>query len=111
MNASLCRVVRESALIYLQTQNVLRIKNTCPAWSGPAQFLIYVLKCHVNSLTTKKQISKFSSANFRNCYVQAISYCEFNYQMANSVDLDEVAPYEPPHQDLRCLQFSYFRLW
>ena len=24
--------------------------------------------------------------------------------MANSVDLDEVAPYEPPHQDLHCLQ-------
>ena len=24
--------------------------------------------------------------------------------MANSVDLDEVAHDEPPHQDLRCLQ-------
>ena len=27
---------------------------------------------------------------------------------ANSVDLDEVAPYEPPHQDLRCLQIQIF---
>ena len=26
--------------------------------------------------------------------------------MANSVDLDEVAHYEPPHQDLRCLQIQ-----
>ena len=28
--------------------------------------------------------------------------------MANSVDLDEVAPYEPPHQDLCCLQIQLF---
>ena len=28
--------------------------------------------------------------------------------MANSVDLDEVAHHEPPHPDLRCLQFQLF---
>ena len=28
--------------------------------------------------------------------------------MANSVDLDEVAHYEPPHQDLRCLKIQLF---
>ena len=28
--------------------------------------------------------------------------------MANSVDLDEVAPHEPPHQDLRRLQIHLF---
>ena len=28
--------------------------------------------------------------------------------MANSVDLDEVAHHEPPHQDLRCLQILLF---
>ena len=27
---------------------------------------------------------------------------------ANGVDLDEVAHYEPPHQDLRCLQIRLF---
>ena len=27
---------------------------------------------------------------------------------ANSVDLDEVAHHEPPHQDLRCLQIQLF---
>ena len=27
---------------------------------------------------------------------------------ANSVDLDEVAHDEPPHQDLRCLQIKLF---
>ena len=27
--------------------------------------------------------------------------------MANSVYLDEVAHYEPPHQDLRCLQIQH----
>ena len=29
-------------------------------------------------------------------------------RMANSVDLDEVAHDEPPHQDLRCLQIQLF---
>ena len=28
--------------------------------------------------------------------------------MANSVYLDEVAHYEPPHQDQRCLQIQLF---
>ena len=28
--------------------------------------------------------------------------------MANSVELDEVAHYEPPHQDQRCLQIQLF---
>ena len=28
--------------------------------------------------------------------------------MANRVDFDEVAHYEPPHQDLRCLQIQLF---
>ena len=28
--------------------------------------------------------------------------------MANSVDLDEVAHYEPPHLDLHCLQIKSF---
>ena len=28
-------------------------------------------------------------------------------RLPNSVDLDEVAHYEPPHLDLRCLQFSF----
>ena len=28
--------------------------------------------------------------------------------MENSVDLDEVAHYEPPHQDLLCLQIQLF---
>ena len=27
---------------------------------------------------------------------------------ANSIDLDEVAHYEPPHQDLCCLQIQLF---
>ena len=36
--------------------------------------------------------------------VQVISYLEFKDWRANSVDLDEVAHYEAPHQDPRCLQ-------
>ena len=31
-------------------------------------------------------------------------HVEDKYKGANSVALDEVAHYEPPHQDLRCLQ-------
>ena len=39
---------------------------------------------------------------------QAITYLEFKDSGANSVDLVEVAHYEPPHQDLRCLQIHLF---
>ena len=39
---------------------------------------------------------------------QAISYREFKDQRANTVDLDEVAHHEPPHQDLGCLQIQLF---
>ena len=35
-----------------------------------------------------------------------MAYREFQVQRANSVDLDEVAQYETPHQDLRCLQIK-----
>ena len=31
-----------------------------------------------------------------------------SYAYANSVDLDEVAHFEPPHQDLRCLRIQLF---
>ena len=31
--------------------------------------------------------------------------------MANSVDLDEMAHTEPPHQDLRCLQIQLCLSW
>ena len=35
----------------------------------------------------------------------------YHMERANSVDLDEVAHYEPPHQDLCCLQIQLiFRL-
>ena len=40
--------------------------------------------------------------------MQAISYCEFKDKRANRVDLDEVAHYEPPHQDQDCLQIQLF---
>ena len=37
-----------------------------------------------------------------------MSYWEFEDYRANSVDLDEVAHDELPHQDLRCLQIQLF---
>ena len=37
-----------------------------------------------------------------------MSYLEFKEERANSLDLDEVAHDEPPHQDLRCLQIQLF---
>ena len=67
-----------------------------------------VLVC-VNSLTTEKHTTKFSSANFSK---KKLNPCYFimriQRQRANSVDLDEVAHYEPPHQDLHCLQMQLF---
>ena len=60
----------------------------------------------LNSLTTKKQTTKFSSANFQKMLNP--SHIIFRIQRANSLDLDEVAHYELPHQDLRCLLIQLF---
>ena len=37
-----------------------------------------------------------------------MSHWEFEDKRANSVDLDEVAHFEPPHQDLRCLHIHMY---
>ena len=52
-------------------------------------------------------VCKFSKKNVSSSY-RDILYWEFKDYRANSVDLDEVAHYEPPHQDLRCLQIQLF---
>ena len=58
----------------------------------------------LKSLTTKEQTTKFSSANFQK--MLGLSYIILRFQRleGNSVDRDEVAHHEPPHQDLRCLR-------
>ena len=67
--------------------------------------LLLVICPLFNSLSAKKQTTKFTSAKIKKkCIVQYISYWEFKEYRANSVDLDEAAHYEPPHQDLCCLQ-------
>ena len=57
---------------------------------------------YVNSLTTK-QTTKCLFANFQKTL--SPSYIKLRIQRleGNSVDLDEVAHCEPPHQDLCCL--------
>ena len=57
-----------------------------------------------NSLTIKKQTTKFSSANFQK--MLSPSYTILRIQKL--VDLDEVAHDELPHQGLRCLQIQLF---
>ena len=59
-----------------------------------------------NSFTTKKQTTKFSSANLQ----RNVNFKLYLDLRANSVDLDEVAHYKPPHQDLRCLQIQFSSL-
>ena len=51
-------------------------------------------------------MSKFSSANFQKNVKSKLYHIENSKtrRQLNSVDLDEVARYEPPHQYLRCLQ-------
>ena len=77
--------------------------------------------CHLEREAITKMMDSFS--NFMNAlltlslpkaddkifvckFSKAILYWEFNEQRANSVDLDEVAHYKPPHKDLRCLQIQ-----
>ena len=62
-----------------------------------------------NSLTTKKQTTKFSSANYQKMKNLNLSFIILSSQRVEySVDLDEVALYEPPYQDLRYLQIQLF---
>ena len=62
----------------------------------------------LNSLITIKQTTKFSSANFQKMLSPSHIILRIQRLEANSVELDEVAHYEPPHQDLRCLQIQLF---
>ena len=59
----------------------------------------------LNSLTTEKQTTKFSSAIFQKMLRPSNIILRIQrLEGKQCVDLDEVAHYEPPHQDLRCLQ-------
>ena len=64
----------------------------------------------VNSFTSKKQTTEFSSANFQKVLSPNYMYIILRIHRleANSVDLDEVAHHEPPHQDLCCLHIQIF---
>ena len=48
--------------------------------------------------------AKFPSAKFKRKFIKVISNSEFKDKRTNSVDLDEVAHYEPLHRDLHSLQ-------
>ena len=64
---------------------------------------------HLNSLATSsfKQTTKFSSVNFQK-EILSPSYIILRTLRVENEDLDEVAYYEPPHQDLHCLQIQLF---
>ena len=61
-----------------------------------------------NSLTTKKQTIKCSSANFQKKITQSYIILRTQRLEGKQCRLDEVAHNEPPHQDLRCLQIQLF---
>ena len=44
------------------------------------------------------------SVNLKKKFNPSYNVWEFKDQRTNSVDLDEVAHYEPPHLDLNCLK-------
>ena len=80
-------------------------------WETARYRLKYSLKGPLNQkqptnqlFNYQKQTTKFSSANFE----KKIKSRLFQDSIANSVGLDEVAHYEPPHQDLPCLQIQLF---
>ena len=61
-----------------------------------------------NSFTTKKHMSKFSSANFQKLLSPSYIVLRNQRLEGKQVDLDEVAHFEPPHLDLCCLQIPLF---
>ena len=61
-----------------------------------------------HKVTTKKQTTKFSSANFQKSLSPSFIILRIQRLEGNNVDLNEVAHQEPPQQDLRCLQIQLF---
>ena len=61
-----------------------------------------------NTLSDKKQTTKGTSTNFQKMLSPSCIILRIQRQMANCVDLDEVAQYETPHHDLCCLQIPLF---
>ena len=49
-----------------------------------------------------------SSGNWLSDRLNSVRFYLTVWGMASMVDLDEVAHSEPPHQDLRCMQFPLF---
>ena len=88
----------------------LNIPNTiCCNTKSEGLYQLHQLRTIViNSLTTEKQTTKFSSANFQKMLSPCYSILRIQRLEGKRVDLDEVAHYEPPHQDLRCLQIQLF---
>ena len=65
-----------------------------------------------SSLTTKSRRRNFRLQIFKKSVSSIyLSYWEYKDYKANSVNLDEVAHFESPRQDLRCLQIQLYRLW
>ena len=72
-----------------------------------------IISLLLNSLTTKKADDKIFVCKFKKKKKKKKNHpvnIIFRIQRlrTNCVDLDEVAHYEPPHQDLRCLQIQLF---
>ena len=73
------------------------------------RFARKILSKAINSLTTKKHTTKFSSANLKKKELKLYLIAKTKTRgQTVTVDLDEVAHYEPPHQDLHCLQIQLF---
>ena len=53
-------------------------------------------------------MTRFLSANFQKNVKSKLYRIENLKTRGQTVDLDEVAHYEPPHQDLYCLQIQLF---
>ena len=68
-------------------------------------------QCNDNKIFTcqkNDKILKFSFAKFHKNFHPSHVIFRIQRQRANSVDLDEMAHDEPPHQDLHCLQVYLF---
>ena len=61
----------------------------------------------LNFLTTKKQVTIFF-CKFSKNIKSKLYHTENSKTRGQTVDPDEVANYQPPHQDLRCLQIQLF---
>ena len=104
-NSVLCQYLHKAAIVVtLATETISRANTTMFAcqFSKGDNFYDFLFAFLFSMVYTHKGKSFFQGSEFFQLPEMKIA------EIANSVDLDEVAHHEPPHLDLHCLPSRFF---